>query len=143
LLLRLEINDATIPSLSAFAAVAIVELLKQLEILGCVIKAPNDVLIRGRKVAGVLVETRGGKSPFAVVGIGINVNHTMEDFPLELRDRAGSLAMSSGILLDRTHVASVLLKSLWHHEQLMRNNPSLLTQKFQQLMIPMSTMHAS
>ena len=143
LLLRLEINDATIPSLSAFAAVAIVELLKQLEILGCVIKAPNDVLIRGRKVAGVLVETRGGKSPFAVVGIGINVNHTMEDFPLELRDRAGSLAMSSGTILDRTHVASVLLKSLWHHEQLMRNNPSLLTPKFEQLMIPMSTMHAS
>jgi len=135
LLLRLEINDTTIPSLSSFAALAIAETVRELAITDCVIKAPNDVLIRGKKVAGVLVETRCGKSPFAVVGIGLNVNHAVEDFPIELRDRAGSLAMSSGDLLDRTHVASLLLKSLWFHEQLMRNNPELLIQKFHQLMM--------
>ncbi len=122
LLLRLEINDSTIPSLSAFAAVAIVETLRELAIGECTIKSPNDVLIGGRKVAGVLVETRCGKSHFAVVGIGLNVNHAKEDFPPELQDRAGSLAMTASGVLERAQVASILLKSLWHHEILMRSN---------------------
>lgn len=85
LLLRLEINDGSIPSLSAFAAVAIVQTAGALGIADCGIKAPNDVLIAGRKAAGILIETRMGKShpptrtSFAVVGIGLNVNHAHPD----------------------------------------------------------------
>jgi BirA family biotin operon repressor/biotin-[acetyl-CoA-carboxylase] ligase len=54
------------------------------------IKWPNDVLVDGRKVAGILVEGRPQEG-WAVLGIGVNVAVAPEDFPVELRDRAGTL----------------------------------------------------
>lgn len=56
------------------------------------VKWPNDVLREGRKVAGVLVEGRPQEG-WAVLGIGINVAVRPEDFPRELRDRAGTLGL--------------------------------------------------
>jgi BirA family biotin operon repressor/biotin-[acetyl-CoA-carboxylase] ligase len=123
LLLRLEVNDTTIPSLSAFAAVALVNTLHKLGISDYGIKAPNDVLIGGRKVAGILVETRPGRNPFAVIGIGLNVNHVPEDFSDELRDRATSLAMASGTPFDRNAVAASLITELGKSDDQMRHSP--------------------
>ena len=78
------------------------------------IKLPNDVQVHGRKVAGVLVEMRAQeKSPhLAIVGIGINVNQSREDFPLELQDNAVSLAMVLGRQVDRPTFAVALLRNL-------------------------------
>jgi BirA family transcriptional regulator, biotin operon repressor / biotin---[acetyl-CoA-carboxylase] ligase len=56
------------------------------------IKWPNDVLVNGRKVAGILVEARL-QERWAVVGIGLNVAVRQTDFPQELRDRAGTLGL--------------------------------------------------
>ena len=56
------------------------------------LKWPNDVLAGGRKLAGVLVEGRPQEG-WAVVGIGVNVALREEDFPPELRDRAGTLGL--------------------------------------------------
>lgn len=123
LLLRLKVNDATIPSLSAFAAVALVNTIRMLGISDYGIKAPNDVLLSGRKVAGILVETRPGRNPFAVIGIGLNVNHNAEDFPEELKNRATSLAMAAGAPLDRTIVASALITELGKSVDQMRHSP--------------------
>lgn len=126
LLLRLPINDTTIPLLSAFPAVALVELIRDLGVNGCVIKSPNDVLIEKKKVAGILVETRTGRDPFAVVGIGLNVNHSSEDFPEELQHRACSLAMACTSPLERTAVAISLITQLGISEHLMRESPEEL-----------------
>lgn len=73
-------------SLAAGAAVA--------EICGTAarVKWPNDVLIDGRKVAGILVEGRP-QERWAVLGIGINVALKPEEFPEEVRERAGSLGL--------------------------------------------------
>src|SRR5438445_13050856 len=78
------------------------------------IKLPNDVQVRGRKVAGVLVEMRAQeKAPhLAIVGIGINLNQSGEDFPLELHDKAVSLAMALGRQVDRPRFAVALLRNL-------------------------------
>jgi BirA family biotin operon repressor/biotin-[acetyl-CoA-carboxylase] ligase len=78
------------------------------------IKLPNDVRLSGRKVAGVLVEMRAQeKAPhLAVVGIGINVNQSLEDFPPELQSRAISLAMALGRPVDRRQLAVALLRYL-------------------------------
>jgi BirA family biotin operon repressor/biotin-[acetyl-CoA-carboxylase] ligase len=54
------------------------------------IKWPNDVLLEGRKVAGILAEGRP-REGWAVLGIGINVALREDDLPPELRDRAGTL----------------------------------------------------
>jgi BirA family biotin operon repressor/biotin-[acetyl-CoA-carboxylase] ligase len=56
------------------------------------LKWPNDVLVHGRKVAGILVEGRPQEA-WSVLGIGINVALREEDFPAELRDRAGTLGL--------------------------------------------------
>jgi BirA family transcriptional regulator, biotin operon repressor / biotin---[acetyl-CoA-carboxylase] ligase len=56
------------------------------------LKWPNDVLLDGRKVAGILVEGRP-QEHWAVVGIGVNVAVAPEDLPVELRDRAGTLGL--------------------------------------------------
>ena len=78
------------------------------------IKPPNDIYLSGRKVAGVLVEGRTAPdgSYVAVAGIGINVNQTLDDFPEELREIAGSLAMATGKKISRTTLAIALLRKL-------------------------------
>ncbi len=57
------------------------------------LKWPNDVLIAGRKVAGILVEGRP-QERWAVVGVGLNVALREADFPAELRNRAGTLGLA-------------------------------------------------
>src|SRR5437016_5600788 len=78
------------------------------------IKLPNDVQLSGRKVAGVLVEMRAQENAphLAVVGIGINVNQSRDDFPAELQERAISLAMALGRQVDRQNFAVALLRKL-------------------------------
>jgi len=78
------------------------------------IKLPNDVQLNGRKVSGVLVEMRAQDKALhlAVVGIGINVNQSRDDFPAELQDRAISLAMALGRQVDRQNFALALLRKL-------------------------------
>ena len=70
------------------------------------LKWPNDVLVDGRKIAGVLVEVADG---VAIVGIGINV--AQRRFPPELAERATSLALL-GATTDRLAVASALVSGL-------------------------------
>ena len=65
------------------------------------IKWPNDVLHDGRKLCGVLAESRVSgasptKRPAVVIGAGVNVNQTAEDFPAELRGSATSLRIAGG-----------------------------------------------
>jgi BirA family biotin operon repressor/biotin-[acetyl-CoA-carboxylase] ligase len=77
------------------------------------IKWPNDVLVAGRKVAGVLVEavTSGSRVDAVIVGIGINV-HT-RTFPPELGDRATSIALAApGAALDRACVLAHVIEAL-------------------------------
>ena len=64
---------------------------------GALVKWPNDVLLAGRKVAGVLVEARP-QAGWAVLGIGVNVALDLASLPPELRDRAGTLGRPPGEL---------------------------------------------
>ena len=82
------------------------------------IKWPNDIYLSGRKAVGILIESSlGGAAAerFAVVGIGVNINHRLSDFPPELEGKAISLREASGAdsaPLDRQAVAVALLRSL-------------------------------
>jgi len=78
------------------------------------IKLPNDVQLYGRKVAGVLVEMRAQeRAPhLAIVGIGININQSPEDFPPELQSKAISLAMALQRPVDRQKFAVAVLQNL-------------------------------
>ncbi len=76
------------------------------------IKPPNDVFVDGRKVAGILTEARTGRETFAVVGIGVNVSHRVEDFPLELQMTATSLELAVGGAVERERVLVAILQGL-------------------------------
>ena len=108
------------PELTFCAALAVAETAERFTGLPARIKWPNDVLLAGRKVAGILLECHHGQAPgFVVVGIGLNVLQKAEDFPPELRDRAGSLAMlrtdGNAPDLERQVVATSLLERLEVH----------------------------
>jgi BirA family biotin operon repressor/biotin-[acetyl-CoA-carboxylase] ligase len=81
------------------------------------IKWPNDVLVGGRKLAGVLCEMRRAPSgeDIVVVGTGVNVAHEMDDFPPELRETATSLALSGAPATLEDAAAAVLnaFEPLW------------------------------
>lgn len=75
------------------AGVAVAEVVAR----DALVKWPNDVLIDGRKVAGILVEGRP-QDRWAVAGVGLNVALAERDFPPELRDRATSLELGTGAI---------------------------------------------
>jgi BirA family transcriptional regulator, biotin operon repressor / biotin---[acetyl-CoA-carboxylase] ligase len=113
-LLRPGLTLAESPKLTVLLAEAVAATIA--DETGCAptIKWPNDIYVAGRKVAGVLVEGRvaSGGNYVAVAGIGINVNQWMEDFPEELRETAGSLAMATEKKISRTRFAAALLRAL-------------------------------
>ncbi len=78
------------------------------------LKWPNDVLVGGKKICGILTEmrTRGDRVQFLVVGIGMNLNMRKLDFPRELRETATSLQIETGGEIDRLDFAVRLFESL-------------------------------
>jgi BirA family transcriptional regulator, biotin operon repressor / biotin---[acetyl-CoA-carboxylase] ligase len=113
-LLRPALTLQESPQLTSLLAKVVAETITEQTGCAATIKAPNDIYIAGRKVAGILVEgrTENGGSYVAVAGIGINVNQTVEDFPEELRATATSLAMASGRKVDRSKLAIAFLLKL-------------------------------
>ena len=71
------------------------------------IKWPNDVYLKGKKVAGILVEKIGKR---IIVGIGLNANQ--KDFPQGLKDSATSLYLETGKVYDRRDILSGLLRGI-------------------------------
>lgn len=114
ILLRPKVDLRESARLPAWAAAIIARTLANEFGVRATVKPPNDVYINERKVAGVLVEMRAQpETPHvAVVGIGLNVNHTPSDFSEELRARATSLAIVRRGRLDRNAVALALLQNL-------------------------------
>ena len=77
------------------------------------IKWINDLYLQGKKICGILCESVSiGPENHIIVGIGINVNTSPEDFPKELQDKAGSLAQICGRTLDTDAVAAALTRQL-------------------------------
>ena len=114
ILLRPQIQLPDSGRLTIWAIEAIADTIRTSFGLEPAIKLPNDVQLNGRKVSGLLVEMRAqDKAPhLAVVGIGINVNQSRDDFPAELQDSAISLAMALGRQVDRQNFALALLRKL-------------------------------
>ncbi len=110
-LLRTDLPPQAISQISLCAGLAACETIG--EWCDAVLKWPNDVLVGGRKVVGILAELESRVAHhFVVVGIGVNVNMRLEDLPDELRDKAGSLAIAVAAEVDRARVAGRLLSHL-------------------------------
>jgi BirA family biotin operon repressor/biotin-[acetyl-CoA-carboxylase] ligase len=100
------------PQITLMAAVAVAESLNRKTGLDAKIKWPNDILIQGKKIAGILTEisTEMDVVDFVVVGLGINVNSRREEMPSQIQDIATSIRIESGIHLSRTTLLCNLLE---------------------------------
>ncbi|HSO36140.1 MAG TPA: biotin--[acetyl-CoA-carboxylase] ligase [Labilithrix sp.] len=115
-LLRLACPPARVPPLSLVSGLAVRDAVARA--LGAardgdvVVKWPNDVLVRGKKIAGVLVESAlaGAKVEYVIVGIGINV--LTRSFPDEVAALATSIALEGGQDLDRAEILADVLAGL-------------------------------
>jgi len=101
---------ANLPSLIMLASLAVVHAIEAVTGLWSQIKWPNDVLVGGRKVCGILIESsvRGKVVDYAVIGIGINVNLRLADFP-EIESMATSLSDELGSPVPRLGLVRRLL----------------------------------
>ena len=87
-----------LPSLIMLASLAVVHTIETVTGLRSQVKWPNDVLVNGRKACGILIESsiRGNIVDYAIIGIGINVNLKLSDFP-EISSTATSLSDELGM----------------------------------------------
>lgn len=99
-----------LPYLIMLASLAVVYSIEKVTGLALQIKWPNDVLINGKKVCGILIESdvRKNRVAYAVIGIGINVNLKLADYP-EITSIATSLADESGKSVSRVDLIRHLL----------------------------------
>jgi len=109
ILLRPATPPATLPELSVVGAEAVADAITAVAGLEPGIKHPNDVLVDGKKVAGVLGEAREGA---VILGIGINGNVAAAELPTETRLPATSLLAEAGSPVDRAAVTVELLLRL-------------------------------
>ncbi|MGX8177531.1 biotin--[acetyl-CoA-carboxylase] ligase [Exiguobacterium artemiae] len=96
--------------LTLLAGIALAQTLRTLDI-PATIKWPNDLLIEGKKVAGILTEmqTEADRINSVIIGIGINVLH--EQFPEVLADRATSLKLATGKVIARAEIVAMFLNT--------------------------------
>ena len=99
------------PKYTLMAAVAVAEAMTRFN-LRAEIKWPNDIMFDGRKIVGILTEMTGeiGRIIYIVVGIGINVNISRDEFPEEIRSVAASLSEMNGAPLSRVEFFRAVLE---------------------------------
>ena len=104
---------AHLSSLIMLASLAVVHSIETFTSLKPQVKWPNDVLINGRKVCGVLVESgvRRDRVDYAIIGIGMNVNVTVSHFP-EIARTATSLSEELGMEVSRRGILQHLLEEV-------------------------------
>ena len=106
LILCPDIDSKKSGLISIMAGVAVVEGLKKNTDIDFTLKWPNDIIYQNKKVGGILIETKNINSKLVyVIGIGINLNEQLNDFPLEIQ----SLATSLSIISKKNHSKEIIL----------------------------------
>ncbi len=122
IILRPKIEPAKVSQISILAGVALAEALEKYCPDRIKLKWPNDILINGKKVCGILSQAKITVSEvdFIVLGIGINVNINYNQFPQEIRNLATSLAMETGKEISRQELIISLYENLakWYKKLL-------------------------
>ena len=108
-LLRPPVDPPRLPELSLVAGGAVAEAIADVTGIDPAIKFPNDVLVGGRKVAGVLAEATEGR---VVLGIGVNANQATEELPADAQTEPTSLRLELGEPVDRAALLAAILARL-------------------------------
>jgi BirA family biotin operon repressor/biotin-[acetyl-CoA-carboxylase] ligase len=108
-LLLPAVEAPRLPELSLVAGGAVAQAIAELTGLEPAIKFPNDILVRGRKVAGILAESSEGR---VVLGIGVNANQTLEQLPTDAKTAPTSLRLELGGPVSRARLLAAILLHL-------------------------------
>ena len=108
-LLLPAMRAARLPELSLVAGGAVAEAIVEVTGIEPTIKFPNDVLIAGRKVAGILAESSEGR---VALGIGVNANQTREQLPANAQTEPTSLRLELGEPVNRVQLLVAILLQL-------------------------------
>jgi len=114
IILRPTLAPTHAPQITLTAAVALAECVAPLIPQGPTIKWPNDILVNGKKLAGVLTEAAcaAERIEYVILGIGVNINYPIESMPPEIRSRSTSLMDLTGVRSDRETVLARLIHDL-------------------------------
>jgi len=109
LLLRPDLEPDQAPMLTLVMACSVAETIRETTGLDAQIKWPNDIVVNGKKVCGILTEMNAevGRINYVVIGVGINVN--TEGFPEELQEMATSLSMEAARTFFKEDILSEVL----------------------------------
>jgi len=112
LILRPEVQPGEAPPVTMLTAVAVASAVEKVAGVAPGIKWPNDLLVGGKKICGILTEMSAEMEMvnFLVVGVGINVNTSLEDFPEELKEIATSLYLVEGEPVSRLKLLKQFLR---------------------------------
>ena len=111
LVLRPNLSAQSAMPITMLAALAVRDAISQIAGMEAMIKWPNDILLNGKKVAGILTElsvSSDGQVKWIVVGIGVNVNTRFSDFPEEVQDIATSLYCERGLECSRLELVRAI-----------------------------------
>jgi BirA family biotin operon repressor/biotin-[acetyl-CoA-carboxylase] ligase len=113
-LLRPNLSPSAATQVTVATAAALRKAIEQQTGLKAGIKWPNDILVSGRKVAGILTELSAelDRIKYLAVGIGVDVNLDPADFPPEVRAQATSLKIELGKAVVRVELAGAILQEL-------------------------------
>lgn len=114
---RPKVAMQEVPRLTLVAGLAVANALEEQTGLCTMIKWPNDILVGGRKVAGILCEFHGSGpmagDPAVIIGIGLNISSSSEEFPFALKQKATSLVLAGAA---NTSPAELLMCIIRHLE---------------------------
>ena len=114
MLLRPDCAPLEAATLTANAAVAVCKAIERVTPFKPDIKWINDVLLRGKKICGILCESSitDHKLDYVIVGVGLNVITRVDDFPYELLKTAGSIYSQTGEVADRGKLILAIIEEL-------------------------------
>ena len=133
IILRPGVRPADASVITLAAAVAVAETLSLDFGAGADIKWPNDVLVAGRKICGILVESaiEGDRIQHAILGIGVNL--AQEEFPEEIRESATSLLIEIGERVAPGEILKPLFERLDYRYRQSLDNPGAVTRRWEEL----------
>lgn len=117
LILRPRINSAALAGMTVLTAVSMAQAIDNIAGIKLLIKWPNDLVFEGRKLAGILAEVSGEADliNYLIIGLGLNVNQQLEEFPDELKAIVTSLRIINDLNLSRRWILQEFLKIFEEH----------------------------
>jgi BirA family biotin operon repressor/biotin-[acetyl-CoA-carboxylase] ligase len=136
IILRPDIKPSEATKLTLMAGVAVARILRSLYNFDAKIKWPNDVIINGKKVCGILTEARDleNRIDYVILGIGINANFDLKDLPEEIRNLTTTLGGEIGSELDLEKLLLALLMEIDKYYEILKiGNTNIILNEWRKL----------